>query len=140
MTYLLISGIVALVFAVLLLFSPDTVKRFGANLFDSVDFSLDDKIKPYRLVVGIIFLLAAAWLFYESMSSPLAAFLHPIWVLSLIFGLLYLFLPNWVAILSQASNKNVFTLDEYILKFRKVIGVVVLVASAYIFYIAYVIQ
>jgi len=56
------------------------------------------------------------------------------------FGLLFLFFSNWLAWLSNVSNKVIFSTDDVVIGSRKIVGVVLLIASFYIIYAAYIIK
>jgi hypothetical protein len=139
--FLLVAiGIIAFVFSLFLLVSPTLIKQSFSNVFDGITFGLEEKTKPYRLIIGILLIVAAVWLFFNIGSPELAVWLYPVCVLAFVFGILYVFFPGWLVGLSGLFNQNVLMIDDLVYKMRKTIGVIVLLASFYIFYIAYLMQ
>lgn len=129
------AGIVGILFGLVLMVSPGFIKKFS-NYCDEVILSVDSNLNPYRLIVGVLLLLAAAWSVYIIRIADFDLFFYPILVLALLFGVLYLLLPNWLANFSNWANKHVFTTDVYILSASKIIGLAFLILGVYIIYIA----
>ncbi|MFH1347492.1 MAG: hypothetical protein ABIH22_02270 [Candidatus Margulisiibacteriota bacterium] len=136
MGYLLTFAIVTLVFGLILLFTPNFLMRLG-DICNRVILYLDNLLAPFKVWVGLILLVAGAWILYVVIRYPEITNLDAVWVISLAFGLLYLFFPNWLSWLSQVSNKIIFSTDDVVIGARKIVGVVLLIVSIYIFYGAY---
>jgi hypothetical protein len=139
MVYLMTLAIISLVFGLLLIFTPKLLLNIG-NVANSVVLYLDEKLQPMRVVVGIFLVLVAAWLIYVVVKYPELSYLNALWLISLGFGLMFLFFPNWLSWLSNVSNKVVFSTDDVVIGARKIIGVVLVIASVYIFYGAYIVR
>jgi hypothetical protein len=139
MVYLLTLAIVSLVFGLLLIFTPKLLVNVG-NVANSVVLYLDDKLQSIKAAVGILLVLVAAWLIFVVTKYPELSYLNALWLISLGFGLLFLFFANWLTWLSNVSNKVVFSTDDVVIGARKIIGVVLVIASVYMFYGAYVIR
>lgn len=136
MSYLLTVAIVTLVFGLILLFSPGFLKRLG-DICNRVILYLDNKLEPFKVWVGLVLIAVGAWLLYVVVQYPELNYLSSIWIISMAFGLLFLFFPNWLSWLSKVSNKVVFSTDDVVIGARKIIGVVLLIICVYIFYGAY---
>ncbi len=132
MDYLWFCALVGLVFGLLFLASPDVLGMMG-NVFNAALFVLNGQTMRFRIWIGIVLLEIAAWLFYVGLSFP-AWYLTAAWLVTLAFGLLYLFLQGWLSWLSKASDAMLLSTDELAIGWRRVIGVALIVASAYIFY------
>lgn len=139
MVYLIIPGILGLLFGLILLISPNSLNGVSV-FFDKVLFTFEEKLYPYKRWIGIFWIIAAAWLFYLSIRYPELSLLHPLWILALFFAILYLFLPNWLAWLSNVLNRNVLPTDRYVRGFCKVVGILFLIVSVYILYVAYLVR
>ncbi len=132
MDYLWFCALISLVFGLLFLASPELLGMLG-NVFNAALFVLNGQTMRFRVWIGIVLLVIAAWLFFVALQSP-AWYLTAVWIVALAFGLLYLLLPGWLNWLSKASNAMLLSTDELALGWRRVIGVVLVVAGAYIFY------
>lgn len=139
MTYLIVAGIIAVLAGIYMLIAPIFFKNF-CTVVDKIIFILDEKIQQIKLIVGVLLLGVAAWVFYLSLNPEIGRMLHPVWVIALIFGLLYLFFPRWLDTVSKVANKSIFPIDQYVLGSTKVIGLLLLISAAYIFYMVYVIS
>jgi hypothetical protein len=138
--YLVVAGMVALVFGAILLFTPSFFQSI-CLVCDRLLFNLDDTLQPYKNSIGIVLLLVAGWLFYMALRYPaVALMIHPIWIIVLVFALLYIFLPNWLVRISEVTNRNVFPTDKYIMGACRVAGTVLLIMSVYIFHAAYILS
>lgn len=139
MGYLIAAGIVVLLFGLSLIFTSDFLKKL-VDTTNKVIVYLDEKLQPVKLWVGLLLVVIAAWLLYVVANYPDLGYLTSVWVICLFFGLLFLFLPNWLSTLSNVSNKIIFSTDDVVLGSRKIIGIVLLIISIYIFYAAYAIR
>lgn len=140
MDYLMVAAIMALVFGAILLFTPSFFQNI-CLVCDRVLFKLDEKLEPYKNSVGIVFLMVAGWFFYMALKYPaIALMLHPIWIIVLIFGLLYLFLPDWLVRISEVTNRNILPTDKYIMGACRIAGTILLIMSVYIFHAAYILS
>ena len=139
MEYLIASGSIALVFGLLLLFAPVFLGSFGA-LCNRVLMYLDEKLEPIKVWIGLFLLIVGGWVLYISANYPELGYLVAVWMICFIFGLLFLFFSNWLSWLSTISNRVIFTTDEVVMGARKLVGIVLLIISIYIFYMAYTIR
>jgi hypothetical protein len=132
MSYLLVCALISLCFGLLFLVSPDVLGKLGTAL-NVVLFTLNGQTLRYRVWIGIVLLAIAAWIFYVGMQFPVW-YMIAAWIVPLVFGLLFLFLPGWLSWLSKASNAMLFSTDELAIGWRRVIGIALIVAGLYIFY------
>ncbi len=139
MTYLIVAGIIAVLAGIYMLIAPIFFKNF-CGVVDKIVFILDEQVQKIKLIVGFLLLAVAGWVFYLSLNPEIGRLLHPVWVIALVFGLLYLFFPKWLESLSKIANKSIFPTDQYVLGSAKVIGLLLLLSAAYIFYMVYVIS
>jgi hypothetical protein len=135
MSLLLVAGIVVLVFGGLLLLMGGFCKH-PCEACDRVIFVLDEILSPFRVPVGVVLLAIGGWMFYLVMQYPANYLLHPVWVIMLVFGLLFAFLPHWLTRISAVMNRTVFHTDMFVLRFCKIIGITLLLAAVYIIYIS----
>ncbi|MFC1568458.1 hypothetical protein ACFL37_02025 [Candidatus Margulisiibacteriota bacterium] len=138
MEWLVTSGIIALFFGLLLLFSKKVLLLLGSFFNKPVVF-VDDLIKPMRVPAGIVLSLTGAWIIYSAFCCVELWFLHFIGVLVLFFGLLYLFLPHWLQWFSSVSDRLLFSTDVFVVGFRRGLGITLVVVAIYLFYSAYLI-
>jgi hypothetical protein len=136
MIYLIIAGLIALIFGVLMFFSIGFCDK-PCEVCDRILFVLDEKLNPYRFVVGLVLLVIGGWLLYLVMQMPQLIQLHPFWVIAIVFGLLFLIFPHWLVNLSKAADRTIFSTDEKVRKSCKIIGILLILAALYIFYGAY---
>jgi len=132
MSYLLFCALVSLVFGLLFLASPEVLGTMG-SVFNAGLYTMDSSIMRYRIWLGILLLAISAWIFYVGLQFPVW-YIAVAWIVALIFGLLFLFLPGWLVWLSKASNAMMVSTDELALGWRRVIGIALIVAGIYIFY------
>lgn len=132
MAYLWFCAIVSLVFGLLFLSSPGLLGVWGKVLNVAL-FALNGQTVRYRLWIGTALLVIAAWVFYAGLHAPDWT-LTATWIVALAFALLYLVVPHWLAWLSKASNALLLSTDELVLGWRRLIGIILLVAAAYMFY------
>lgn len=132
MDYLWFCALVSLVFGFLFLASPDLLGSLG-TVFNAALFVLNGQTTRYRFWIGLGLLAIAAWVFYVGLQLTVW-YLTVTWIVALAFGLLYLLLPGWLNWLSKASNAMLLSTDELMIGWRRVIGVALIVAGAYIFY------
>jgi hypothetical protein len=133
----MLAGVIALVFSLFLLISPNVIKQTASNLFDGMTFSLEEKIEPYRIVTGITLIIASFLMLYYIANVQSLLYFYPIWILVLVYGVLYVFFPTWLKWLTGVMNINVLQIDGFVMKFRKSFGIIILCTSLYIFYVTY---
>ena len=132
MSYLLFCALVSLIFGLLFLVSPAVLGRLGTVL-NLVLFTLNGQTLRYRIWIGIVFLAIAAWVFYVGLQAP-GWYMVALWIVPLVFGLLFLFLPGWLSWMSKASNAMLLPTDELAIGWRRLIGILLIVAGLYILY------
>ncbi|MDD5382534.1 MAG: hypothetical protein PHH60_02650 [Candidatus Margulisbacteria bacterium] len=136
MEWLLVIGIIALVFSLLLLFSRDLIAVLGEVFNKPVNF-IDEKLKAIRMPAGIAMVIIGGWIISVAFSYSQLWYLHIVGTLILLFGLLYLFMPGWLDWLSNVSSLLLMSTDEQIIGARKSLGVILLVSAIYLFYSAF---
>ncbi len=136
MEWLIFAGIVSLAFGVVLLSSRRVLLSLVTVLNKSLEF-VDGKIKPFRIVLGIILVVIGGWVILVAFGYPGLWYLHPIGALILFFGLLYLFLPDWLEVSSKLSDRILLSTDEIIVGARKTFGILFIIIALYILYSAY---
>lgn len=136
MIYLMVLGVLAVIFGAFLLMCPECV-RSVCKFFDEIIMYLDNITSPSRYFIGILMLALGGWLAYLGFMYPEWWIVHPIWVILAIFGLLYLFFPRGLKLLSDFFNATVIQTDEVVLNQRRSIGIFFIVAGIYIIIIAY---
>ncbi|MBN2058656.1 MAG: hypothetical protein JW782_07655 [Candidatus Saganbacteria bacterium] len=139
MGYLLTAAVITLLFGLIFIFTPNFLASLG-NLLNRVVLYLDDKLSRVKIGFGIVLILVSAWLMWTVAKYPELAYLNAVWIICLAFGLLFLFFNNWLTWLSDVSNKVIFSTDEVVVGSRKIFGVILLIASVYIFYAVYILE
>jgi len=132
MDYLWFCAVFSLVFGLLFLASPEVLGTLG-TVFNVALFVLNGQTMRYRVWIGLVLLVIAAWVLYVGLRVP-AWYLTATWIVALAFGLLYLLLPDWLRWLSKASDAMLVSTDDLLNGWRRVIGVILIVAAAYMFY------
>ncbi len=132
MVYLWFCAIVSLVFGLLFLSSPELLGSWG-KVLNAALFALNGQTVRYRFWIGLVLLVISVWVFYVGLQTA-AWYLTATWIVALVFALLYLLVPHWLSWLSKASNAVLLSTDELAIGGRKVIGILLLIAAAYIFY------
>jgi hypothetical protein len=139
MEYLLTSGILSLLLGLLLLFSPALLGRVG-EIANRIILYLDEKLQAIRIWAGLFLVVAGGWILYILARYPELSYLNSIWIICLVFGLLFLFMPNWLSWLSKVSNNVIFSTDDVVMGFRKIIGIILIIVGIYIFYGVYLLK
>ena len=139
MGWLIAAGIIALIFGLLLLSSRDFLVNLGAFFNQSLG-KVDGFLSPVRILVGIILVIIGGWLISVAFSYPDLWYLHLIGALALIFGLLYLFIPQWLEVLCNVCNQVLLSTDELVIGARIVVGIIFILAAIYMFFSAYLIR
>jgi len=139
MIYLLLSGVVALVFGLMFFFAIGFCKH-PCDMCDRVLFVLDEVLNPFRLGVGVLMLILGGWLMYLTIMNPVNVLMYLLWVLIVFFGLLFVFMPHWLERFSKVLDKTVFHTDAFVKNSCRVIGVILILAALFIFYGAYLIR
>lgn|GEM_PF-517609 len=131
--FLIVAGTLALVSGLIMLLTPRAFESF-CRYCDRVVFTLDDKLQEYKYSSGIVMIMVAVWLFFMGLRYPRSAsLLHPLWIIVLIFGSLYLFFPSWLTWLSGVANRNVLPVDRYVLGVCRLAGIILVLLSVYVF-------
>jgi len=129
MVAILIIGIVSAVFGALLIFAPEAILK--AERQANRLFMTDTAFLKNRIPIGIGLLAASGFLGYTYAADPLNELVFLVTaVLAGIFGLLLLVSPNTILQAERTANKLYMT-DAFFLKHRVVIGVGLLLASAF---------
>jgi hypothetical protein len=137
MTLLLTVGTLSVLFGLILLVYPSgLISLYKAA--DQIVVMLDEVLKRQRIVTGLLLLAIAGWIGYLSFALAEAAILHPIWVIALVFGLMYLLAPGWLKNLSQMLDQSVFNTNDYVMGRAKSFGLFFVIAGLYILVAIYI--
>jgi len=129
MVIILIIGIISAVFGALLLFAPEAILK--AERQANRLFMTDTAFLKNRIPIGIGMLLASAFLGYSYTSDPLNELVFLVTaILAGLFGLLLLISPNTILQAERTANKLYMT-DAFFLEHRIVIGIGLILASAF---------
>jgi hypothetical protein len=129
---------IAFLSGLVLLLTPRLFKRFCIYC-DRIVFTIDHKIKAYRTSSSIVLIMIAGWLLYMAVKYPgIARVMHPLWIILLFLGVLYLFFPGWLERLIIISDRDVFPTDQFVMGACRIAGILLVIASVYIFYGAYI--
>jgi len=137
MTLLLIVGTLSVLFGLILLIYPSgLISLYKAA--DQIVVMVDEALKKQRIVTGLLLLAVAGWIGYLSFVMAEAAVLHPIWMIALAFGLMYLLAPGWLKSLSQMLDSSVFNTNDYVMSRAKSFGLFFIIAGLYILVAIYI--
>lgn len=136
MEWLVTAGIISLLVGAMLLFSSETLRQWGKILNRPLAF-IDGSLAGIRIPAGIVLVIIGGWISSVAFSYTALWYLHLIGAVILFFGLLYLFLPQWLTLLSQICDQLLLSTDELVMGTRKSFGVILIVVAVYIFYAAY---
>ena len=129
MVIILIIGIISAVFGALLLFAPEAILK--AERQANRLFMTDTAFLKNRIPIGIGMLLASAFLGYTYASDSLNELVFLVTaILAGLFGLLLLISPNTILQAERTANKLYMT-DAFFLEHRIVIGIGLILASAF---------
>ena len=129
MVIILIIGIISAVFGALLLFAPEAILK--AERQANRLFMTDTAFLKNRIPIGIGMLLASAFLGYTYASDPLNELVFLVTaIIAGLFGLLLLISPNTILQAERTANKLYMT-DAFFLEHRIVIGIGLIMASAF---------
>ena len=135
MLCLVCIGIIGVCFGVLCLASPKVLVRMGAVLNKPVLF-LDEKLYRYHVIVGLLLVVIGGWIISVAFRHPDLWYLYMVGILALVLGFIYLFFSRWLGRFSNGADLVVLSTDEKLLKLRKVVGSISIIASIYLFYVA----
>lgn len=136
MGWLVTAEIVSLLAGLLLLLADKKLHKLG-ELLNRPVFYLDGLLKAVKLPAGIVLVIVGGWFISLALKYSALWYLGLAGAVLLIFGLLYLFLPDWLSPLSQLSDRLLFSTDEFVLGARKTIGIILIVCALYIFFAVY---
>jgi uncharacterized membrane protein YecN with MAPEG domain len=132
--YLLISGITSLIFGILFLVAPTRFWERIGNFFNKPVLFVENKLRAYNFAAGFIFLILGTWLIFLALEDSQIWFIYLIGAAFVIFGLLYIFTPNWLVWISNMSGKVIIAFDQVAIASRTSLGVVLILAAVYIFF------
>jgi len=133
MIYVLASAVISLLFGVLLLVLPPSFWGKLSQIFNRPVLAVDAKLRTLNFVAGFLLLVIGTWDLFLALQYPNLWQLHLLGVPLVIFGLLYIFAPNWIIWLSAVSDKIVITFDKIAIASRISLGIVLIMAAIYIF-------
>ncbi len=133
MSYLMILGLAVLIAGIFLFFFPNLYERFS-KVLDRVVFVLDDVLHPYRILAGLFLLAVGGWMLYLTIVYSEYVGLHPVWFILMVFGLLFIFLPHWLASISDWANKTIYRTDQLVKRACKSVGLVLILAGIFVLY------
>lgn len=132
-TYLVISGLTSLIFGILFLIAPESFWQKVSGAFNKPVIYVEKSLRSYHFPVGFLFLILGTWLIFLVLADPALWFFHLVGIAFVITGLLYIFAPDWLLWLSNASGKEIITFDQIAIASRVSLGVVLILVSIYIF-------
>jgi hypothetical protein len=136
MEWLIVAGILSLLTGVLLVFSSETLKVIG-DIMNKPLGHIDSAVLSVRIPAGIVLVIVGGWVISVAFGYPELWYLHLVGGIILLFGLLYLFLAQWLSVISRIADQLLLSTDDLVLGTRKSFGVVLIVIAIYIFYSAY---
>jgi uncharacterized membrane protein HdeD (DUF308 family) len=139
MIWLIISGVIALVTGIVILAADMFFIKVSA-VTDKVVVDVDKVIRPYRVVIGWLLLLATIILAYAAFAFPGYWQMHFVWPVALVFGLLFVAMPAIADMLSKYANVLIFPTKERLRGFYKIVGTILIIAGAYILVTAYLVR
>ena len=132
----MIAGIVSLVFGLVLLLFPKYLKGLSA-VVDRYLFVLDEYLRPYQKPAGFILLVVGGIMVIINLLYPaLSLILAPVWVIAILFGLLFVAMPDRLKSITAVADAKVVDTDEYVQKSSRFVGIILLIAGLYMFVIA----
>jgi len=137
--WLIMVGVVLLVFGFLFIFSRNALMVLG-SVMNAPVATIDEKLKSYRILAGVVLVVIGGWLISVAFGYPSLWYLHIIGVTVLFFGLLYLFLPEWLDWLSSVLDHILLSTDEAVIAARKSLGIILIISAIYVFYSAYLVM
>jgi hypothetical protein len=137
MVFILTAGIFGFVLGLLLTFFPSLLEQLNL-ICDRVLLYLDEKLYAARIPAGIIIALLGLWILSSSKPNPLVAgeLLAAGSIVVIVLGLLLLVSPKLVVKLSEWGNTMLVTSDALIIKARTTAGIVILLISIFLLFIA----
>ena len=136
MGWLVTAEIVSLLTGFLLLLADKNIHKLSRFLNKPL-FYLDGMVNSVKIPAGIVLVIVGGWLVSVALGYQSLWFLGLMGVVVIVFGLFYLFLPNWLVPLSKISDKFIFSTDDFVLGARKSIGIILIVCALYIFFAVY---
>ena len=129
MVVILMIGIISAIFGALLIFAPEAILK--AERQANRLFMTDTAFLKNRIPIGIGLLAASAFLGYTYASDPLNELVFLVTaIIAGLFGLLLLISPSTILQAERTANKLYMT-DAFFLEHRIVIGIGLILASAF---------
>jgi hypothetical protein len=87
-------------------------------------------------------IVVGAWKLYVIINYELGHLwhMHVSWSISILFGILFLLFPAFLKGFSDFSDRVILSTDKVVMGARKLVGIVLIMVSVYIFYGAYYIR
>ncbi|MFA4844509.1 MAG: hypothetical protein WC632_06150 [Candidatus Margulisiibacteriota bacterium] len=133
MELLITAGVLSLCTGLLLFFSGETLRRIG-NVLNATVAQVDGAVMAVRMPAGILLVIAGGWIISVAFSYTELWWLHLVGAVIIFFGLLYLFLPNWLGTISRIADQMLLSTGEIGNGTRKSFGVILVLGAIYIFY------
>jgi len=131
--YLVVSGLVSLVFGILFIVAPNKFWERMGSLVNKPVLMVERELRNYHFPAGFLFLTLGTWLSFLVIGDPALWYFHFLGVLFGVVGLFYIFTPDWLLWISNLSGKVVITFDEIAIASRVSLGIVLVMVSIYIF-------
>ena len=132
--YLFISGITSLIFGILFLIAPPRFWERVGNLFNKPVLYVESRLRVFNFPVGFLFLILGTWLVFLAIEDPGIWYFFIAGIIFVLLGLLYIFIPDWLLWISNLSGKVVVFFDQVAIASRTSLGIVLILASIYIFF------
>jgi hypothetical protein len=107
------------------------------ELLDRPLFYLDNRLNMIKVPAGIVLVMVGGWLISVALKYSALWYLGLAGGVLLLFGLLYLFLPDWLSALSRLSDRPLFSTDNFVWGARKSISLILIICALYIFFTVY---
>ncbi|MBI5699761.1 hypothetical protein HZC35_05645 [Candidatus Saganbacteria bacterium] len=133
MWYLLFSGLLGMVFGMLVLFFPTFLEMLNKVIDRELKYSFEQDHIP-RLINGLVLLLASLFLILTGNWYPELWALFYTGVLAMVFGILFIFFPRFLGFLNDLGNLVVIAPEEAGTFQRIVSGIILLLMSTYILF------
>ena len=132
-----ILGITFLLVALLLLFAPYTLLRL-TELANTI-IPVDQHIFKHRYFVGAFLFLSGLVMYWVSrtlpgMQTPLAVVTAILGAIHIIFGVLLVFAPRLLELVSNVGDRVIAT-DEFTIVHRRPTAIILILVALFMFYV-----
>jgi hypothetical protein len=134
MWYVLVVGIVLVIFGLLLLFKPKWLGAF-LEVFNKGYMFGDMLVNQFRLLFGLILLFLSAWMVRHVFLFPeMGVVFYPACLFFAFFGMIMIFFPTFMSQISAFLNRVIFHTDSLVLKAHRAFGLLFILIGLYLIY------